>query len=268
VSLARVPVRRYGFVLACALTCGLPCGPPLGNVAGQAIPSFDVATVKPSGPDAATRHFAIQGRQFATTHTSLADLIQFAHGLHPHQIENGPKWLESELFDVVGSTGSDRPPNEQEWMQMMANLLAERFQLRFHLEKRELPVYAIVAAPEGAKLSLSDGDPRGPGSLYFRGRGQLVATNANAADLAWELQSAVVDRPVVDQTGRTSRFNFTLTWTPDEFQKSNLTGQTPATEEAPSLFTAIRQQLGLKLEATRSRIDVMVIDHVERPSAN
>jgi len=235
-------------------------------VAGQSIPSFEVATVKPSGPEDITRRFTIQGRRFVTIHTSLVDLIQFAHGLHPHQIESGPNWLESDKFDVVASTSSERQPTEQEWMKMMANLLASRFQLRFHLDKRELPVYAILVARENPKLTVTDGDANGPGSVYFRGRGQLVATNANIADLAWELQSAVVDRPVVDHTGLTSRFNFTLTWTPDEFQKSNLTGQTPTSEEPPNVFTAIRQQLGLRLEAAKSLVDVMVIDHVEQPS--
>jgi len=251
-----ISLRLSGWVLASAF------------LVGQGIPSFEVATVKSSGPEAVTRRFTIRGRQFVTIHTSLADLIQFAHGLHPHQTENGPKWLESDKFDVVGSTSTESQPTEQEWMKMMANLLASRFQLRFHLEKRELPVYAILVDRENPKLKASDGDPNGPGAVYFRGRGQLVATNANLPDLAWELQSAVVDRPVVDQTGLRGRFSFTLTWTPDEFQNSNLTGQTPTTEEPPNLFAAAQQQLGLRLEATRSVVDVMVIDHVERPSEN
>src|SRR5262249_996172 len=147
----------------------------------------------------------------------------------------GPKWLESDKFDVVGSTSSDPQPTEQEWMKMMAGLLASRFQLRFHLEKRELVVYSIVLARHGPNLKLSDGDPHGLGAVGFRGRGQLVATNGKVDDLAWELQSAVVDRPVVDQTGLTARFNFTLTWMPDEFQKSNLAGQVP-TGDMPDLF--------------------------------
>jgi uncharacterized protein (TIGR03435 family) len=232
--------------------------------------SFEVATVKRSGPDAVTRHFSIEGRRFVTTHTSLADLIQFAYGLHPRQIVNGPKWLESDKFNVVGSISTNANPTEQDeqkWMKMMANLLDSRFQLRFHLEKRELAVYAIVVDRDGPRLKLSDGDPKGLGGVGLRGRGQLIATNANVYDLAWELQSAVVDRPVVDRTGLTSRFNFALTWMPDEFQKSNLAGQAP-TSDVPDLFSAIRQQLGLRLEATKSLIDVMVVDHVEPPSEN
>jgi uncharacterized protein (TIGR03435 family) len=230
-------------------------------------PSFDVATVKRSGPETGTRHFGIQGRRFVTTYTSLADLIQYAYGLYPRQILNGPKWLESDKFDVVGTTNSKREPTEQEWMKMTADFLVSRFELNFHLEKRELPVYAVVVAGNGPKLKLSAGDPKGMGAVAFRGRGQLIATNANVDDLAWELQSAVVDRPVVDQTGLTSRFNFILTWAPDELQKSNLTGRAP-TSDVPDLFTAIQQQLGLRLKATKSLVNVMVVDHLERPSEN
>lgn len=248
-------VRLGKWTMACAI------------LAGQVPATFEVATVKKSGPEIVTRHFGIEGRRFVTTHTSLADLIQFAYGLHSRQIVNGPKWLESDKFDVVGTTSSEREPNEPELMKMTASLLASRFQLRFHLEKRELPVYAIVVARDGPKLKLSGGDPNSPGGFRLRGRGQLIATNANVADLAWELQSAVLDRPAVDQTGLASRFNFTLTWAPDEFQKPNLAGEAPASD-VPDLFTAIQQQLGLRLESTKSLVDVMVVDHIEQPSEN
>jgi uncharacterized protein (TIGR03435 family) len=151
-------------------------------------------------------------------------------------------------------------------MKMMANLLADRFQLRFHLEKRELAVYAIAVDRNGPKLKLSDGDQNGFPSLGFRGRGELVATNAKLADLAWELQSLVLDRPVVDQTGLTSRFNFTLNWTPDEFQSAAVAGGNPTADEVfPNLFTAIRQQLGLRLEATKALVEVMSVENADRP---
>src|SRR6516165_2077401 len=110
-------------------------------MAADVNPTFEVATVKVSGPDTITRRFTIEGRRFLTFHTSLADLIQFAYGLHPRQLAGGPGWLESSRFDVVGLASGDRQPTEPEWMKMMANLVAERFHLRFHLEKRELAVY-------------------------------------------------------------------------------------------------------------------------------
>jgi uncharacterized protein (TIGR03435 family) len=219
----------------------------------------------PSGPEAATRQFQIQGRKFVTSHTSLADLVQFAYGLHPRQIANGPGWLTSSKFDVVGTAEGDAKPSEQEWMKMMAGLLTDRFQLRFHFEKRELPAYAIVVDRNARKLEPSDGDPSGLPSLGFQGRGKLTAKNAKVADLAWELQSAVLDKPVVDHTGLTSRFDFTLALTPDEFQSPEVVGVNGAEEVFPNLVTAIRQQLGLRLEAAKARVDVMVVEHVAVP---
>jgi uncharacterized protein (TIGR03435 family) len=228
-------------------------------------PTFEVATVKLSGPEVTTRHFTIQGRRFLTFHTSLADLIQFAYGLHPRQIVGGPEWLETSRFDVVGLASGDQEPTEPEWMKMMANLIAERFHLRFHLEKRELAVYAITADQGGPNLKSTDSGPNTMPSLGFRGRGELVARNASLNDLAWELQSAVLDRPVVDQSGLTKRFDFTLSWTPDEFQTPALAGETRTAETAPNLFTAIRQQLGLRLTSTRSIVDAMVIKRIALP---
>jgi uncharacterized protein (TIGR03435 family) len=229
-------------------------------------PSFEVATVKPSGSDISTRRFTIEGRRFLTFHTSLADLIQFAYGLHPRQLAGGPGWMESNTFDVVGLASGDGQPTEQEWMKMMANLIVERFHLRYHLEKRELAVYAITVDQQGSKLESSDGGPDTLPSLGFRGRGELVARNASIKDLAWELQSAVLDRPVVDQTGLAKRFHFTLSWTPDDFQTSALAGEARKDSEiAPNLFTAIREQLGLRLTATRSKADVMVVEQVTLP---
>jgi uncharacterized protein (TIGR03435 family) len=229
-------------------------------------PAFEVATVKPSGPEITTRRFFIEGRRFVTLHTSLADLIQFAYGLHARQLATGPAWLESRKFDVVGTTSIDRPPTEQEWMKMMGNLLNTRFHLGFHLEKRELPVYGIVVDRDGPKFKATDKGPDSLPSMGFQGRGRLVAHNAKLSDLAWELESAVLARPVVDQTGLTSRFDFTLTWLPDEFQTGALVGETNTGSEAPpNLLTALRQQLGLRLIAVKSFVDVMVIEHVDLP---
>lgn len=247
-------------VLATAVACCV--------LAADINPTFDVATVKASRPEVTTRRFTIQGRRFLTFSTSLADLIQFAYGLHPRQLAGGPGWIESNTFDVVGLASGDGQPTEQEWMKMMANLVVERFHLRYHLEKRELAVYAITVDQQGSKLESSDGGPDTLPSLGFRGRGQLVARNASMKDLAWELQSAVLDRPVVDQTGLAKRFHFTLSWTPDEFQTSALAGEARKdkdSEIAPNLFTAIREQLGLRLTATRSKADVMVVEQVTLP---
>lgn len=137
----------------------------------------------------------------------------------------------------------------------------------FSWEKRELSAYAILVDRDGPKLEASDGGPNTLPSISFRGRGQIVARNTSLNDLAWELHSVVLDRPVVNQTGLASRFHFTLAWTPDEFQTASLVGETRTDSEAvPNLFTAIRQQLGLRLVAAKSFVDVVVIEHAVEPT--
>jgi uncharacterized protein (TIGR03435 family) len=154
---------------------------------------------------------------------------------------------------------------------MVRKLLADRFKLTFHHDKKELSVFALTVGRAGPKLTASTSDLDAPG-LGFRGLGDMNAFNANMPDFAGLLQSVVLDRPVVDQTGLPGRFNFQLKWTPDDSQFPGVKGQLPPPKEdaetQPDLFTAIQQQLGLKLEAVKTAVDVIVIDHVEKPSAN
>ncbi|MGA2115354.1 MAG: TIGR03435 family protein [Bryobacteraceae bacterium] len=155
---------------------------------------------------------------------------------------------------------------------MLRKLLADRFHLAFHRENKELSAYAIVVGKTGSKLTKSTGDPNGLPGLGFRGLGLLNARNANMVDFAGLMQSTVLDRPVVDQTGLSGRFDFELKWTPDEFQFAGLGVKVPPptdnVDALPDLFTAIQQQLGLRLESTKALVDVLVIDRVEKPSAN
>ena len=146
---------------------------------------------------------------------------------------------------------------------MVKKLMADRFQLKFHYEKRELPVYALTFAKTGPKMTRSQGDPSASAGLGFGPPGNFGATNATMADFAEAMGQGALDRPVVDQTGLTGRFDLRLTWTPD--------GPAQATESAdapPDLFTAIQEELGLKLVSTKAPVDVLVIDHIEKPSAN
>lgn len=249
---------------------GLALQAPTTQAASDQASAFEVATVKRSAPDPGIRRFTIQGHRFLTFRTSLADLIHFAYGLHPRQISNAPSWLESEKFDTAGISEGEEQPSEKQWMAMVGKLLEDRFQLRFHRETRELPIYAIAVANGGLRLTPRKSDANGLPSLGFRGTGSLVARNASIGDLAWELQSMVLDRPVIDQTGVSGRFDFTLSWTPDEFQLNGRTAERPdaSADAPPNLFTAVQQQLGLKIEAKRGPAEVLVIDHVAMPSEN
>ncbi|HUK19843.1 MAG TPA: TIGR03435 family protein [Bryobacteraceae bacterium] len=245
----------------------------LKAMAADAPLAFEVATIKPSKPGAQGKGITMRGpREFITINTSLNDLITFAYGIHVRQISGGPAWLESDLYDITAKPEAEGLANRQQLEGMLRKLLADRFQFAFHRDKKELSVYAIVMGKTGAKLTKSEGDPNGLPGLGFRQLGQLAAQNANMNDFAGLMQSTVLERPVVDQTGLTGRFDFTLNWTPDEFQFAGLGVKVPPPSEKPDappdLFTAIQQQMGLRLEGTKALVEIFVIDKVEKPSAN
>jgi uncharacterized protein (TIGR03435 family) len=245
---------------------------PPKAMAADASPSFDVASIKPSQPDRPGKAFTVRGRQFATINTTLTDLISFAYGIHAKQIAGAPAWVDTEKYDLTAQPEGDGQPNERQWKVMIQQLLADRFKLAFHRDMKELSVYAITVGKDGSKIAKSEGNPNGLPGLFFRGLGNLPVTNATMADFAGVMQGAVLDRPVVDRTGLTGRWDFTLRWTPDEFQFGGLGVRVPppanTADAPPDLFTAIQEQLGLKLESTRAPAEVLVVDRVEKPSAD
>ena len=240
-------------------------------MAADANPSFEVATIKPSAPDDRRRGITVQGRRLISYNTNLVDLMTFAYGVHPRQITGAPAWAESERYDLTGQPDVEGTPNDRQWKLMLQKVLGDRFGLTFHRGQRELSVYALTVGKTGQKLTKSEADPKGLPGLGFRGLGAMIATNATMMDFAQTMQGFVLDRPVVDQTGIAGRYDFTLNWTPDEFQFSGLGVRPPAPADAaslPDLFTAIQQQLGLKLESTKAQTEVLIIDKVEKPSGN
>jgi uncharacterized protein (TIGR03435 family) len=245
----------------------------LPPMAKDANPSFDVATIKPSKPDAIGPGFRIQGRQFSTFAATVNDLVSFAYGLHAKQLVGGPDWLATERFDIAAKPDGEGAPNQDQWKLMIKKLLAERFHLTTHEEKRELPVYVLTVAKTGPKLTKGEGDANTLGGVGFRAPGNFTAANATMADFAGAMQSVVLDRPVIDKTELTGRWSFALKWTPDDSQFRGLPSHAfpppPEGETAPPpLFSAIQEQIGLKLEAVRAPVNVMVVDKVEKPSEN
>jgi uncharacterized protein (TIGR03435 family) len=246
--------------------------PKLKPMAADANPVFEVATIKPGKPGTPGKLFGIRPRKFLTVNTTLSDLIKFSYGVHSRQIIGAPDWLETEKYDLDAQPDGEGQPNEKQWKAMVQKLLAERFKLAFHHDKKELTVYAIVVARAEPKLTKSEGDPDRPPGLFFTKLGVLNVRNATMTDFAGVMQSAVLDRPVVDQSELPGKYDFVLTWTPDETQFSGLGVRPPPPAEdaaaAPDLFTALQEQLGLKFKPTKAPVDVLVIDHVEKPSAN
>jgi uncharacterized protein (TIGR03435 family) len=241
-------------------------------MAADAPAVFEVATIKPSNPDTPGKLFTVRGRQVITINTTLVDLISFAYSAHAAQITAAPEWGASQKYDITGQPEAQGLPNQNQMRAMVQKLLEERFRLTFHRGTKELQVYALVVGKEGPKLTRNDRNPNGLPSLLFKGLGMLPALNATLGDLANVLQVAVLDRPVVDRTALTGRFDFNLTWTPDESQFRSMGVRVPAPSNDPNappgLFTAIQEQLGLRLESTKAPVDVLVIDRVERPSEN
>ncbi len=254
-----------------------PMPEPLKPMAADANPAFEVATIKPSDPNRrGAKAFTFRGRHFITISTNMNDLIAFAYGLHPKQIVGAPDWFGTELFDIDGVPDAEGQPNVKQTATMVQKLLADRFKLQFHRDKKELAVYTITVASGGPKLTRTSAGPNDLPAFGFRGKlGDLVVRNLTMADFATWMQNGVMDRPVVDQTGLTDRYDFQLLWTPDDSQFAQFRGvgavPPPPTDDAkapPSLYTAIQEQLGLKMEATKAPDDVIVIDHVEKPSPN
>jgi uncharacterized protein (TIGR03435 family) len=235
----------------------------------DADPVFEVATIKPNTSGVLAKKVGISGRQISTTNTSVSYLITYAYGIQAKQITGGPAWLESEKYDVTGKPEGEGQPSPNQWKAMIQKLLADRFQLTFHRDKKELSVYVIVVARNGPKLTRSEGNLNGGPSLLFKGA-SLPGKNATVGDLAGVMERTVLDRPVVDQTGLAGRFDFNLIWTPDETQFGGARVRPPAglATAPPDLFAAMQEQLGLKLQASKAPVDVIVIDKVSKPSEN
>jgi uncharacterized protein (TIGR03435 family) len=245
---------------------------PTANKA-NADPSFEVATIKPSPPNRPGKSVGFRGGHYMCRNTNVNDLIALAYGLHAKQIVGGPDWLGTDLYDIEIKPDAESLPNDKLIKTMLQKLLADRFKLTFHHDKRELSVYVISVASGGPKMTTSDANSRT--AFSFRGLGDLLVTNMTTTDFAIWMQAGVMDKPVVDQTGLPGRYDFQLKWTPDESQFAQFRGTgavvPPPTDDPsapPNLYTAMQEQLGLKMGTAKLSDDVIVIDHVEKPSEN
>lgn len=241
-------------------------------MAASSDPSFEVATIKPSAPDERRRGFHVAGDEFQTANTSLMDLIRFAYGVQSTQVIGGPSWIETDRFNILAKPDVPGSPNRAQVQIMLRKLLADRFQLRLHRDTKELSVYELILAKNGPKLTQSPGDPTGRPTLLLRQPGLLPARNATMEDFAQWMQSSVLDRPVIDRTGLDGRWDFLLKWTPDESQFGGMGIHVPAptdmADAPPPLFTAIQEQMGLKLQAAKEQVEVLVLDDAKQPSSN
>ena len=240
--------------------------PPRRVVTNGLTTTYEVATLKPASPYATGSGMRVSGRRLEALNMSLSGLIEFSYELHKSQIENTPDWDSKDKFDATMLYPGDTYPNDVECKAMVRQLLADRFELRFHRANKQLNAYSLEVAKSGPKLAKSEGDPNGLPGLHFSAPGVFGAQNASMADFANELQRTVMSRPVIDNTGLSGRFDFGLEWTPDELQFGGRSVDANVNSNKPDLSKALEEQLGLRLQSTRMSVATFSIDRLNRPT--
>ena len=269
--------RKLLLVVAGAITLALPL--LAGLVNAQMIgtpPQFEAASIKINNSGVRGTTFMVQpGGRLVGVNTSISNVIRNAYGIGlPFQLEGGPDWINSDRYDIEAKAEGN--PSEAEVMIMVRSLLADRFKLKVHTESREMPAYILTVAKGGSKLKqTSEGSciPRGAARPPRReGQTQLMTCGSNLisaghwqavrvdmASVAGAL-GALARRQVIDKTGLSGLFDIHL-----EYPLDPLTG---SDSNAPSIFTLIQEELGLKLESGKAPAEVLVVDHIERPKEN
>lgn len=259
---------------------GQATGPALKpSEATPQLPSFEVVAIKPSKSDGSSSHSGLHGNRFSATSTSLKALIQYnAYGIPGPQILGGPDWVSSKQFDIEGKADdatfnrmatANREQRNHILRQMFQQLLADRFKLAVHWETRVLPVYALAVANGGPKLTKSKDASGGTRTSLIGGR--LTAQGVTMGSLAQTLTQILareLDRVVIDKTAIDGRYDLALTWSPENGATDMADTSNDASPPGSSIFTALKEQLGLKIESEKAPVDVLVIDHAEQPVEN
>ena len=267
VTALRFQIKLFLVLPLIGVACNLSAQRPTSS------PAFEVATIKPvESNEKAGRYIVMQGNnRFVVKYYTLKLLIAAAYDLSPKVISGGPAWCDSDHFDIMALTPGDIRPAREDQMAMLRGLLADRFKLRFHREQKSLSYYQLDVAPGGSRLKQSKAvasDPDALISTVFPDHIHLPARNATMTEFASVLQRAVLDRPVVDNTGLQGKFDFDLDWAPDETQFGGELPSSAAESTSPPFFVAINQELGLQIQAKKGPISAMVIDTAQLPSPN
>jgi bla regulator protein blaR1 len=248
--------------------------------------TFEVASIKPANPDSPGSSIQIvPGGGLNITGIPLRTMIALAYGVREFQVSGGPGWVGSQRFDVTARPGAAAAKGQEDLAKMtddrfktvrdqsnerLRALLAERFQLMVHKETKEEPIYALVVSKDGSKLE----ENKEPGARQglSTGRGRLQGMAASMEMLTMIL-SNTMGRPVVDKTGLAGKYDFVLEWTPDLADAraqgfgDGITSPAPA-PGGPTIFTALQEQLGLRLESQKGPVENIVIDRADKPSEN
>jgi uncharacterized protein (TIGR03435 family) len=264
-----------------------------GSADGNDLPKFDVVSVKPGGSDVGPSFFRLNPDGTSIHNIPLPFLLREAFGTESDRLIGVPSWAASKRYDIEAKVAPEDAPNlvmlkAEDRRAMLIPLLIERFNLKYHHETRELPMYTLIVARGGAKLTsaanpATDAKPPFDGTpskgIDTRGRMMMapgrIESQATSIDMLAHALAPQLGRSVVDKTGLTGRYDYTLKWAPDNAPPPMMgapggPAQVEAASDAASvpLFTALQEQLGLKLESEKSSVDVIVIDHIDLPSAN
>ena len=241
------PIALMGLVVT-AVFAQTPLTFEVASVKVHPFP-YQVVKSEVSGPRATWEAYGLEG------------LIMEAYRVDSYQISRGPAWLASDRFDINAKAPGDRTLTADRKREMLRALLEDRFQLKVHRETREQPVYSLVVAKGGPKLKASSEDARPGMTLESKGQAvEILFSKWDMARLAGQI-SGNEGRKVVDKTGLSGEYDITLSYADDRRAAG---GQ----QDGPSLFTALQEQLGLKLESQKGPVEVLVIDHAEKPSEN
>ncbi len=225
-------------------------------------PAFEVASIRLHVGPAPGVGINVSGSRLAAANNSVVSLITYVYSMKPYQVTGGPGWVSdyaSSAWDIAAKAEGDGEITQEQAKQMMQTLLADRFKLTFHRETKATPVYALVVAGKGGpKLKESAPDAVSMARVGGERTTQLKATKWSMERFAQQLSNSA-GRPVLDKTNLTGEYDFTLEWNPAY-------GAPRADPDAPSIFTALQEQLGLKLESQKAPVEVFVIDHAEKPS--
>lgn len=232
--------------------------------------TFEVASVKPSKPGARGGAMKVLpgGQEFVAQNFPLRQMLARIHLVPPRQVTGGPEWMDNELWDMQAK--ADRPGYTREQMlDMLSSLLEDEFKLKMRKEPKEGPVYALTVDKSGLKMKVNESPEDyeipvqgGPGGTV----GKRVAMDRLCFTLGTFLQDN--ERPVIDRTGLTGYYDFTLSFMPEKWSGFDRDKLPPELLGRPSLFEAVKSQLGLKLEATKGPVDYYVIEHIEKPAGN
>jgi uncharacterized protein (TIGR03435 family) len=236
--------------------------PMRGQAPAEGRTAFEVASIK-RHPEPVT-HWSdpsVRGSRVVGTASTLLELIELAYGLRRDQISGSPGWAESDRYDITAKAEGEGKITPDELRRMLQALLTDRFQLKVHHEAQEAPIYALVVGKNGPKFKPSP--PEADGHNFTRGTDKglhMEMPHGTMQQLADQL-SHTAGRPVVDRTGLTGYYAYTVDWFP-----ANVIP--PPDMDAPSMFAALQEQLGLRLESTKGPMEKLVIDHAEKPSEN